>query len=891
MNRKTVPNPEPYDKALDLSNFLLLRKSAKTIVTTPEGFDLKRFKCRPIPYVGVCIDSVESASACLSDLCAGDVIIGVDGESMHLVSMNELKNKTSKANGTKLTLTVTPVSAAKPILDDLNLKKIEGKKEIDKQFQNQKLEDALSNPPPERNTATDLSILYRLKYTAKTVIAPSRSLGITCRCVPFVGIYIDSVKTTSSLHAMIHSGDIIIAVNGRSTHLSSIVEVISMLSTDVGLECHLSVVPASEARPLLEALYRKNMDEKKKLRQFFGTDDPMGRRKKHMLLKDQSTTEGDEAMDLTVTLRLKKVAKTIVAPNGGLGWVCRSIPYVGICVEEVQPTSPLLNIVCKGDVIIAVNEQSTQLASINDFIAMASKVDDSSRFFTVAPAWIAQSILESADLSYTETKGWSRKESKRVDFDSHENAFALGDHDEIISTPCHNRESPDGRTKGVHNVEPCKNIEAVREELERPLHNPKVIKRPSKSDANSDPQDRGSGKRNAPLTPTVIARSNKTSFVRKDVQFSDHDGTLPEGWKLELVKRMSGKHVDRYWYTKTQKKLRSKIEVFRFLVHCKTTDGDEDLAFDLLRGKKVKLTPKKRSTPTNNKQTLTQTDKRRRSNGEEDVRDAPDAMQKTTSKDINSKSNKETVEKPRESKMRRSPGVPNAKQKTSSKDMDSNSNKETVEDPKESERRKSPEISDAKPKTTSKDNDSNFNQETVENPRESKRRKSNVEEDTPDIPDAEKIISKDKESDSNKQTANNSLENRPNEKDDVTDIHDATKKAMPKANESDSNGKTAEKPKASKNKESTVEEDVTDLPKAEETSNTKKIILNDNGSGSKKDTAENLTQMSNEETSELNRPKRMRRQTLDEIAGQNNGLNRELRKRSSRSSLPLSYAS
>jgi len=603
--------PHPHDEGVDLTNFLLLKKTAKSIVTTTDAFDLKRIKCRPIPYVGVCIEKIDSppSSSCicdsLKDLCAGDVIIGVDGESMHLVSMNELRIKTSKAEA-ELILSVTPVSAAKPILDELQRKKIEGKKEVDLKLQIpqdttvKKTSSDDPPPPPQKNTATDLSILLRLTSKARPVLAPSRSLGITCRCVPFVGIYIDSVKATSSLQGMVHAGDIIIAVNKESTHLASINEVCVMLSTDVSTACHLSVVPSVEARPLLEALYRKNMEEKKKMKGLFGINDPSRQKQKLHGQSDTLPEEGeneDEAMDLTVLLRLKKVAKTIVAPTGSLGWICRSIPYVGICVEKVLPNSPLVNIVCKGDVIIAVNEQSTHLASINEFIAMASKVDNSKRFFTVAPAWIAQSILESSDLQYTETTGWSRDSSTRVDIESYDNTLALGDRDEIISKQY---VSP-GREKGkgeLVDVIPTENVENVRNKL-RGYAQPK----PSSRD-DMDPV-----KDNARKAAKTNKRGATPSSSSEDKNGFLTEGNLPEGWTLQVRPRSNSKHIDKYWFTKTKIKLRSKIQCERFLAHLDAADGDEELAYKWLQGGgKPKKLPKKRVTPTKNSE-LNETDK------------------------------------------------------------------------------------------------------------------------------------------------------------------------------------------------------------------------------------------------------------------------------------------
>ena len=60
------------------------------------------------------------------------------------------------------------------------------------------------------------------------------------------------------------------------------------------------------------------------------------------------------------------------------------------------------------------------------------------------------------------------------------------------------------------------------------------------------------------------------------------EGGWPEGWTKKTYQRMSGASKgghDRYWYTpKTQFKLRSMVEVRRFLRALDQTNGDEDKA-------------------------------------------------------------------------------------------------------------------------------------------------------------------------------------------------------------------------------------------------------------------------------------------------------------------------
>jgi len=71
-------------------------------------------------------------------------------------------------------------------------------------------------------------------------------------------------------------------------------------------------------------------------------------------------------------------------------------------------------------------------------------------------------------------------------------------------------------------------------------------------------------------------------------QYDKSDGTLPEGWYIEFKKRLVGKHIDKYWYTKTRKKLRSRVEVKIFLEKLADTN-DEDIAYELLYEEKDRM--------------------------------------------------------------------------------------------------------------------------------------------------------------------------------------------------------------------------------------------------------------------------------------------------------------
>jgi hypothetical protein len=81
---------------------------------------------------------------------------------------------------------------------------------------------------------------------------------------------------------------------------------------------------------------------------------------------------------------------------------------------------------------------------------------------------------------------------------------------------------------------------------------------------------------------------------------------MPQGWMMHVHKRPikngSKRHFDYYWFSpKTGKRLRSKVEVQRFLAHLETSNGDEDIAFMRLKGVNTKsLTSPKRETRKRN---------------------------------------------------------------------------------------------------------------------------------------------------------------------------------------------------------------------------------------------------------------------------------------------------
>jgi len=67
------------------------------------------------------------------------------------------------------------------------------------------------------------------------------------------------------------------------------------------------------------------------------------------------------------------------------------------------------------------------------------------------------------------------------------------------------------------------------------------------------------------------------------------EGGWPDGWVKKVFARKGGVskgQTDRYWFSpKTEKKLRSIVEVKRFTSFLKECDGDEDVAYKKLKGK------------------------------------------------------------------------------------------------------------------------------------------------------------------------------------------------------------------------------------------------------------------------------------------------------------------
>ena len=79
--------------------------------------------------------------------------------------------------------------------------------------------------------------------------------------------------------------------------------------------------------------------------------------------------------------------------------------------------------------------------------------------------------------------------------------------------------------------------------------------------------------------PNVIIHKQRSPKRLTTHLYDEVDGTLPEGWVLDKVKRQNSNHIDRYWYTTTKKKLRSRVEVEHFLKLIQSY-GNEEAAWE-----------------------------------------------------------------------------------------------------------------------------------------------------------------------------------------------------------------------------------------------------------------------------------------------------------------------
>ena len=74
----------------------------------------------------------------------------------------------------------------------------------------------------------------------------------------------------------------------------------------------------------------------------------------------------------------------------------------------------------------------------------------------------------------------------------------------------------------------------------------------------------------------ILSRNNPKFFKEEDL-----GDDFPQGWKKHYHKRLHGKHIDYYYFTKTGIKLRSSLEAKRFAQLLEKTNGDEAAALEL----------------------------------------------------------------------------------------------------------------------------------------------------------------------------------------------------------------------------------------------------------------------------------------------------------------------
>ncbi len=79
----------------------------------------------------------------------------------------------------------------------------------------------------------------------------------------------------------------------------------------------------------------------------------------------------------------------------------------------------------------------------------------------------------------------------------------------------------------------------------------------------------------------MIATYKANIKPTRQPRYDESDGSLPSGWRIEGVPRKSSNHVDLYWYSKTNKKMRSRVEVGLFLELLTECNFDEEEAWKM----------------------------------------------------------------------------------------------------------------------------------------------------------------------------------------------------------------------------------------------------------------------------------------------------------------------
>lgn len=102
-----------------------------------------------------------------------------------------------------------------------------------------------------------------------------------------------------------------------------------------------------------------------------------------------------------------------------------------------------------------------------------------------------------------------------------------------------------------------------------------------------------------------VERIKQSSTYWKEEEVQD---PRMAGWCIHICKRATG-HMDKYWFTSTGIKLRSKPQVEKFLNALQDTNGDEDLAYGIVSGSKKRRSlgnesaPKATNTDSSTKET------------------------------------------------------------------------------------------------------------------------------------------------------------------------------------------------------------------------------------------------------------------------------------------------
>lgn len=165
----------------------------------------------------------------------------------------------------------------------------------------------------------------------------------------------------------------------------------------------------------------------------------------------------------------------------------------------------------------------------------------------------------------------------------------------------------DSKTESV--AETVVEIDIAKSKKDIPLVNETNANEPSKqqSKKKSTPAAKRQNKVKAnKVVEAILVKQRKLKNFKVEKVAED----LPKGWIEHIHVRPCGRHKDHYWFTpKTGKRLRSRPEIQRFLANLEAFDGDEDLAFNKLKG--IVITPKKKLgqsvAPRQTKKATTQT--------------------------------------------------------------------------------------------------------------------------------------------------------------------------------------------------------------------------------------------------------------------------------------------